>query len=90
MLGEVIMKAVLVFDILRTANLTRTSFKKTATKKVTEMMDRYKQDGGVIGIDKNGNIAKAFSSPQMSWAYQKSDRSIHYGVNPGEDFTTKP
>lgn len=84
------MKAVLVFDILRTANLTGMNFKETATKKVNEMMDRYKQDGGVIGIDKNGAIARAFSSPQMSWASQESEDSIHYGVNPGENFETKP
>ncbi|XP_070506803.1 isoaspartyl peptidase/L-asparaginase-like [Chironomus tepperi] len=87
--GEVIMKAVLVFDILRTASLTKESLNNVAAQKVKEMMDRYNGDGGVIGIDRNGRFAMAFSSPQMSWASQNSIDKIHYGVNPGENFITR-
>lgn len=53
---------------------------ETACNRMTE---RFEGDGGVIGIDKNGNVGIAFSSDQMSWAYQKGN-TVYYGVNPGE------
>ena len=84
------MKAVLVFDILRTTSFVKSSFQNVAASKVKEMMNRFNGDGGVIGIDKKGNIAKAFSSPQMSWASQNDDKYIHYGVNRGEYFKVRP
>lgn len=45
-------------------------------------------DGGAIAITKDGIIGFNWNSEQMGWAYvKKSEMSIHYGVNRGDDFT---
>lgn len=49
------------------------------------MTERFGGDGGVVAIDKDGNVGIAFSSEQMSWAYQK-EKTVHYGINRGDDF----
>lgn len=80
------MKSVLIYDILKRTNLTEIDIQEAAQQACDEMLQRYGDDGGVIGVDQNGNIAIGFSSDQMSWAYQKSDNEIHYGINKGDDF----
>lgn len=85
--GEVIMKSVLIYDILKRTNLTGIDIQDAAQQACDEMLQRYDDDGGVIGVDKNGKIAIGFSSDQMSWAYQNRDNEIHYGINPNDDFT---
>ncbi|XP_070506412.1 probable isoaspartyl peptidase/L-asparaginase GA20639 [Chironomus tepperi] len=84
--GEVIMKSVLIYDILKRVNLTEITIQKAAQDACDEMLERYEDDGGVIGVDRYGNTAIAFSSEQMSWAYQNKDNEIHYGINKGDDF----
>lgn len=86
--GEVIMKAVLVFDILKRMEYLGEDIQSAAQKACDEMTKRFDGDGGVIGIDKDGNVAVAFSSEQMSWAYRKGEQ-VFYGVNPGEVFEEK-
>ena len=81
--GEVIIKAVLVFDILKRMEHLGEGIQTAAQKACDSMTARFNGDGGVIGIDKEGNVGIAFSSEQMSWAYQKGDK-LFYGVNPGE------
>lgn len=81
--GEVIMKAVLVFDILKRVEYLGQDIQKAADDACREMLERFGGDGGVIAIDKAGNVGIAFSSNQMSWAYQKGNQ-LFYGVNPGE------
>lgn len=83
--GEVIMKAVLVFDILKRMEYKGQTIQEAAQEACDSMTARFDGDGGVIGIDKEGNVGVAFSSEQMSWAYQKGNK-VFYGVNPGENF----
>lgn len=78
------MKSVLIYDILKR---TGKNIQDAAQDACDEMEERYGDDGGVIGVDKNGNIAIGFSSDQMSWAYQQKDNEIHYGINRGVNFT---
>lgn len=56
---------------------------------ITETLDFMAQrvggDGGVIAIDRAGNLGIGWNSNQMSWAYGR-DGELHYGVNRGEDF----
>jgi L-asparaginase / beta-aspartyl-peptidase len=82
--GEVIMKAVLVYDILKKVDYENKSIQQAAQEACDNMLDRFKDDGGVIGLDKDGNVAIAFSSKQMSWAYQNATNIVHYGVNKNE------
>lgn len=81
--GETIMKAVLVFDILKRMEYLGEDIQTAAETACSKMTERFDGDGGVIAIDKNGNVGIAFSSQQMSWAYQKGN-TVFYGVNPGE------
>lgn len=85
-LGEVIMKAVLVFDILKRVEYKGIDIQTAAQDACDEMKVRYEDDGGVIGLDKDGNVAIGFSSDQMSWAYQKDEENVYYGINPGDNF----
>lgn len=80
------MKSVLVYDILKRVNLTEIDIETASQLACDEMEQRYDDDGGVVGFDKNGNVAIGFSSNQMSWAYQNSDNIIHYGINKQDDY----
>lgn len=42
--------------------------------------------GGIILIDKKGEIGYAFNTATMAWA-SVSDAGMRYGMRPGEDFT---
>lgn len=83
--GETIMKAVLVFDILKRMEYLGEDIQTAAETACEKMTESFDGDGGVIAIDKDGNIGIAFSSEQMSWAYQKGNK-VTYGVNPGDQF----
>lgn len=83
--GEVIMKAVLVFDILKRMDYLGEDVQTAAETACYKMTERFDGDGGVIAIDKNGNVGIAFSSEQMSWAYQKGNK-VTFGINPGDQF----
>lgn len=52
--GEVIMKAVLNFDILKRMQYLNESLQEAATRACDEMTARFGGDGGVVGIDKDG------------------------------------
>lgn len=84
--GEVIMKAVLVYDIIKRMDFKSQDIESAAQDACDDMTEKFGGDGGVIGIDKNGNVAIAFSSEQMSWAYQKDDK-VFYGINPGDNMS---
>lgn len=81
--GETIMKAVLVFDILKRMEYLGEDIQTASENACNSMTARFQGDGGVIGIDKDGNVGIAFSSNQMSWAYQRGN-TVYYGVNPDE------
>jgi beta-aspartyl-peptidase (threonine type) len=84
--GEVIMKAVLSHDIIKRMEYLKQDIQTAAQEACDEMTRKFDGDGGVIGIDRGGNIAVALSSDQMSWAYQKGDK-VFYGINPGDNFS---
>ena len=48
------------------------------------MSRRVGGTGGVIVLDKMGNIGKHFTTERMAWA-SLQDQELHYGINPGED-----
>lgn len=83
--GEVIMKAVLVFDILKRMEYLGNDIQTAVENACKDMTERFDGTGGVIAIDKEGNVGIAFSSEQMSWAYQRANK-VFYGVNPGDMF----
>jgi isoaspartyl peptidase/L-asparaginase-like protein (Ntn-hydrolase superfamily) len=80
------MKSVLVFDILKRVEYKGTPIRQASQEACDEMLRFYDDDGGVIGLDNQGNVAIGFSSDQMSWAYQNNDEIVRYGINPGDDY----
>lgn len=54
--GEVIMKAVLNFDIIKRMEYLGQSLQDAATDACNEMTARFGGDGGIVGIDKDGEI----------------------------------
>ena len=48
------------------------------------MSRRVAGTGGVIVIDKEGNIGKHFNTERMAWASLK-DGNLFCGLNPGEE-----
>jgi isoaspartyl peptidase/L-asparaginase-like protein (Ntn-hydrolase superfamily) len=79
------MKSVLTYDILKRVEYQNQNISYAAQTACDEMLARYGDDGGVVGLDKDGNVAHAFSSSQMSWAYQNNDMTVHYGLHVNED-----
>lgn len=84
--GEVIMKSVLIFDILKRVEYRGENIQSASQQACDDMEARYNDDGGVVGLDKNGNRAVGFSSDQMSWAYQNNNQTVYYGINPGDNY----
>lgn len=80
------MKSVLTFDILKRVEYQNQNISYAAQTACDDMLRRYGDDGGVIGVDKDGNVAVGFSSDQMSWAYQNSDETVRFGLNRNEEF----
>lgn len=54
--GEVIMKAVLVFDIIKRMDYLGEDIQTAADTACRLMTERFIGDGGVIAIDRNGNM----------------------------------
>ena len=50
---------------------------------IDRMKQRLNGHGGVIVIDREGNIGKAFSTVTMAWASIK-DNQLHFGTEENE------
>lgn len=78
--GEVIIKAGLGFDILKRVQYKGETINEAAQIACDLMLERHGGSGGVVAIDKNGDVGIGFSSNQMAWAYQKGNK-VFYGVD---------
>ena len=61
----------------------------TAQEAVTEALEWMKRKvgghGGVISIDKFGQLGIEWNSEVMAWAWARED-TLHYGIERGDDF----
>lgn len=53
-------------------------------KKLVEILSTFLGTGGVITIDKDGNVGKAFTTNKMAWAYQKC-KELKFGIRAGKE-----
>ncbi|XP_064641361.1 isoaspartyl peptidase/L-asparaginase-like [Lineus longissimus] len=61
------------------------SIEKGIQEGLKYMEKRVKGHGGAVGLDKDGNPGFAFTTKRMPWCSIRED-TMHYGINPGEDF----
>ena len=62
------------------------SVQEAAEKSLSYMATRVQGSGGVVVIDKHGNVGKHFTTERMAWSWIK-DKQLCYGLNPSEHFT---
>lgn len=81
--GESLMKTVLAREVVR--NIENGSSAQEACEKAVQNMVKLVQGhGGVIAVDKTGQIGRAFSTQHMTWA-SVSGRVMKYGQGHGEE-----
>ncbi|XP_055587954.1 isoaspartyl peptidase/L-asparaginase-like [Uranotaenia lowii] len=81
--GDVVMKVVLLYDILKRMEYKTDDMTKAAEDALAEMTAKLGGSAGVIGLNAAGEPTIAFNSEQMSWAYQRG-QTVAYGVRKGE------
>ena len=78
--------------IVTSISLTTSSLgldaQKAAESSLSFMSQRVGGTGGVIVLDKAGNIGKHFNTERMAWASIQGDK-LYYGLNPGENHMVK-
>lgn len=84
--GDVLMRACLAHEVVARMDYLKEDIRKASENACNKMLADFKGTGGVVGLDKNGKIAMAFTSQRMAWAYQRGSK-LHFGIRKKEDFT---
>jgi L-asparaginase / beta-aspartyl-peptidase len=79
------MRACLAHDVVKRMDYLKENIQTASENACKHMLRDFKGKGGIIGIDKDGNLGIAFTSNQMAWAYQL-DTEIHYGIKQKDHF----
>ncbi len=72
--GEYFIRNVVSYDISAQMAYKRISLKSAATNVIMKKLVNQGAEGGMIGIDKNGNIVMIFNTPGMFRAYATSNQ----------------
>ena len=79
--GEAIAKVVLGYRALNQLQSDpKTNLEKALKNSLEFMLNRVGGRGGMIGISRNGEIAKDFSTPRMSWASVDQNGVMKSGI----------
>lgn len=73
--GEYFIRNVVAYDVSAMMNYKGLSLQQAAHEIVQEKLKSQKASGGLIALDKKGNIAMEFNTTAMFRAYRKSDGS---------------
>jgi L-asparaginase / beta-aspartyl-peptidase len=84
--GDILMRACLAHEVIARMNYLGENIQLASENSCKKMLTDLKGTGGVVGLDKEGNISLAFTSQRMAWAYQKCS-TLHYGIKKKDDFT---
>ena len=79
---------IIVTSISLTTSSLGLDAQKAAESSLSFMSQRVGGTGGVIVLDKTGNIGKHFNTERMAWA-SIQDHKLYYGLNPGEKHMIK-
>ncbi|CAC5357271.1 ASRGL1 [Mytilus coruscus] len=83
--GESILKVCLAKNITTLLEQGK-SVQEAAEESLSAMATRVQGSGGVVVVDKHGNVGKHFTTERMAWSWIK-DNQLNYGLNPSEHFT---
>jgi beta-aspartyl-peptidase (threonine type) len=72
--GESIIKISLAKTV---CDLMRKFSAQSAVNKAIKIMNTYKTLGGIIAVDRKGEVGVGFNTPQMLWAYIKDGKLNH-------------
>lgn len=76
--GEQLIRAVLSKTIADVIRYTGVSAQEAADSGLKYLIEKIKGTGGVIVVDKNGELGFAYSSPNFTYAILRSDGKIEY------------
>ena len=78
--GEYFIRYVVAHDISALMEYKQMSLPEAADIVINKKLVDTGGDGGIIGVDKNGNIAMAFNTNMMFRAYAKSTGEKHIAI----------
>lgn len=84
--GDILMRACLAHEVIKRMDYLDEEIQVAAEHACKKMLQDFKGTGGVVGLDRDGEVAMAFTSQQMAWAYQK-DKQLHYGIRRKDNYT---
>jgi L-asparaginase / beta-aspartyl-peptidase len=80
------MRACLAHDVIKRMEYLKENVQTASENSCKKMLVDLKGTGGVVGLDNKANVAIAFTSQRMAWAYQK-EKILHFGIKKGDKFT---
>lgn len=83
--GDILMRACLAHEVIKRMEYLDEGIQVASEKACKKMLEDLKGTGGVVGLDREGNIAMTFTSQRMAWAYQKGSQ-LHFGIKKKDDF----
>jgi beta-aspartyl-peptidase (threonine type) len=75
--GEYFMRLLVAYDISAQMEYKGMSLRDAVTNDIKEKLTKLGGEGGVIALDRNGDIAMTFNTPGMYRGYVKSDGATH-------------
>lgn len=73
------MRSCLAADVVKRMDYLKEDLNTACKNSCKRLKEDFRGTGGMVGIDKDGNIAVHFTSQRMAWAYQRGTK-LHFGI----------
>lgn len=83
--GDILMRACLAHEVIKRMDYLGEEIQVASQNACKKMLADFKGTGGVVGLDRDGEVSIAFTSQQMAWAYQKGSQ-LHYGIRKKDNY----
>jgi beta-aspartyl-peptidase (threonine type) len=78
--GEFFIRSVVAYDVSALMEYKNLSLKDAADEVVMKKLVKIKGEGGIIALDRNGNVAMPFNSEGMYRGFVKADGKIEVAI----------
>lgn len=68
-------------DVIKRMEYLKEDVQTASENACRNMTKHFKGTGGVIAIDKKGDVGIAFTTNKMAWAYQRGNE-LKFGIKP--------